>query len=93
MGYACSLFVGRNVHQSMLWGGISLAGPVLTVSTQPDSPISMQSRASDEEMHRVMPRRAEELEKILTRDGQLALTLQESGISLDELTGLLQTAY
>ncbi len=49
MGYECWLVVGRNLHQSMLWGGISLAGPVLTVSTQPDSPISIQSRASDEE--------------------------------------------
>ena len=49
MGYECSLVVGRYLHQSMLWGGISLAGPVLTVSTQPDISISMQSRASDDE--------------------------------------------
>lgn len=58
----------------MSWGGSSLAGPVLTVSTQPEKKSVFD--------------RYRESSECLTGDGKLALTLQESRVGSDELLRL-----
>lgn len=63
----------------MSWGGSSLAGPVLTVSTQPEGNMSVTMYF---EIQRFIKHQH-------TGDGQLALTLQESSIGDDELLRLI----
>ena len=81
-----------NTHQSMLCGGSSLALPVLTVSTQPvdEVNIALFFRLLAKTSSPGFARDSGEVFEVVRRtwDRELSLTLQESGVGVDELVRL-----